>query len=89
VFTKQAILQMIKVGKLELDTKVFPDVFGPLYNYQVCPGSELITIEHLLNHTVGVWPTTTRTDDPMFNKKELPHKQLIQAVLKETKINVD
>lgn len=70
-------MQLIKIGRLELNSKVFPDVFDSLYNYQVCAGSELITIEHLLNHTVGLWPTTTRSGDPMFNKKDLSLKQLI------------
>ena len=81
---------LIKWGKINMETKVFPEIFGKYVNIDVCPGAEQITIQMLLNHTVGLWPTTTRSGDPMFNRKELNHRQLIQAVLKETgKVSVE
>ncbi len=47
----------------------------------------MITVAHLLNHTVGLWPTTTRELDPMFYSTTDDHNQLIQSVLGESKIN--
>lgn len=41
-------MNLINDKKLTLRQKVFPDIL----DFQA-PGSELITIEHLLNHTVG------------------------------------
>ena len=72
---------------LSLQTKVFPEVFKG--QFDVSKAASEITIEHLLDHKVGHWPTTTRTNDPMFCKKDLNLKQLIQSVLKETKIKAD
>lgn len=72
--------------QLSLQTKVFPEIFEDFYDYSVCPGSELITVEHLLDHTTGCWPTTTRAEDPVFNQIGLPHSKLIQHVLNETKV---
>lgn len=71
------------------DTKVFPEIFDALYKYETIPGSEQITIDHLMNHTVGLWPTTTRTEDPMMNRKELNFRQLITAVMNESKIDAE
>ena len=72
-----------------MNTRVFPDIFGNDYNYSICQGSEEITVQHLLDHTVGAWPTKTRPEDPMFNRVELSHRILIQAVLYETKLETD
>lgn len=90
VFTRAAIMRLVYWRKLSLQTKVFPEVFGDLYDFACSPCSELITIDHLLNHMVGQWPTTTRSIDPIFkSSKELTFRQLIQSVLKETKIDPD
>lgn len=69
-----------------MNTKVFPEIFDRDINYSICQNSEKITIEHLLNHMVGAWPTTTRSEDPMFSREQLSHKLLIQSVLYETKL---
>ena len=68
VFTRVAIERLIEQGHLSLDQKVFPDIFGNYFNYKMCSGSEEITLEHLLKHKVGAWPTTTREQDPMFTR---------------------
>ena len=65
---------------------MFPEIFGGLFDYSVCPGAELITVEHLLSHTTGCWPTTTREEDPVFSKQTLSTPKLIQHVLNETKL---
>jgi CubicO group peptidase (beta-lactamase class C family) len=70
-----------------MDTCVFPSVFGESINYKICANSELITVHHLLTHTTGSWPTTTRTVDPMFSRPSMNHKLLIQSVLYETSLN--
>jgi CubicO group peptidase (beta-lactamase class C family) len=67
-FTKAAILGLIEQGKLKLETKVMPEIFEGKFNYSICKNAELITIEHLLYHKVGSWPTTTRDADPMFKR---------------------
>lgn len=38
---------------------------------------------------VGAWPTETRKVDPMFNYEGLSHKDLIKAVLNDTKLQED
>jgi CubicO group peptidase (beta-lactamase class C family) len=76
-FTKAAIHLLISQGKLEMDTPVFPEVFGKLFNYSICEHSEKITIRHLLEHKVGAWPTTQRQCDPMFSRQHCSHKILI------------
>lgn len=60
VLTHAAIMQLVSEGKLELSAKVFPDIFGDDYNYSICQNSEQITVQHLLDHTVGTWSTLTR-----------------------------
>lgn len=82
VFTRAAIMKLVSEQKIKLSQRVFPDLLD--FN---TPGCELITVEHLLNHTVGQWPTLTRKEDPMFNQKEhhSNFNKLIGAVLQETK----
>ena len=55
---------------MNLDSRVFVDILD-YYSIETTPNAELITIDHLLNHTVGLWPTTTRSEDPMFSKQTL------------------
>ena len=87
VFTKAAVQRLIKQGKLSLETCVFPCVFGDSINYKICANSDKITVQHLLTHTTGSWPTTTRTVDPMFFRPSMNHKLHIQSVLFETKLD--
>jgi hypothetical protein len=69
---------LIKRGKLQGSTKVFSDeLFGKEFNTTLNPYVELITVDHLVNHMVGAWPTTSRASDPMFNRPGLSHKILI------------
>ncbi len=74
VFTRAAIKRLISQGKLCLDTCVFPSVFEDTINYKICANSDKITVNHLLTHTTGSWPTTTRTVDPMFSRPSMNHK---------------
>jgi CubicO group peptidase (beta-lactamase class C family) len=83
-FTRAAIMRLVEKRLLSLESKVFSEVLEGLFDYSVCPGSELITVDHLLNHMCGVWPTTTRAEDPVFNRNHLTYQQLIQQVLLET-----
>jgi|LauGreDrversion4_2_1035121.scaffolds.fasta_scaffold235887_2 hypothetical protein len=62
---------------LKYDTRVFPEVFGKQFNTSLNPNIELVTISHLINHTVGAWPTTDRFLDPMHRYSGLSHKILI------------
>lgn len=43
-------MNLVNDKLLTLSQKVFPDILD--FN---APGSEQITVEHLLNHTVGQW----------------------------------
>lgn len=69
VFTKYAILRQVEQKKLSLQDRVFEDVFGDLFNCKLSSGSELITVDHLINHMVGAWSTKTRSEDPIPNKE--------------------
>jgi CubicO group peptidase (beta-lactamase class C family) len=69
VFTCAAICKLVETGIISMNTKVFPEIFDRDINYSICQNSEKITIEHLLNHMVGAWPTTTRSEDPMFSRE--------------------
>jgi CubicO group peptidase (beta-lactamase class C family) len=75
VFTKQAILSLVRQGKIALETEVFTEIFNGVFN--VPKEAERITVEMLLNHTVGCWPTLTRSEDPMFMNFKLTFRQLI------------
>lgn len=65
-------MNLIDKKLISLDQKVFPHIL----DFHV-PGSELITVEHLLNHTVGCWPTTTRKEDPIFILEKLSPNKFI------------
>ena len=85
VFTKVAIKHLISQARLSLDTKVFQDVF----NYPSSQGSEHITVGDLLDHMVGCWPTTTRAEDPVFQKQSLTALQLMKQTVSETDFTKD
>jgi CubicO group peptidase (beta-lactamase class C family) len=81
--TATAIFSLIEQQKLSLDARVFGPgaVLGmtygkPPYN----PGVDQISVEHLLTHTCGGWDKNQM--DPMFQNREMDHKELISSTLK-------
>lgn len=86
VITRLAIEQLLKTHKLSRETLVFPEIFMKDFSSKMNSKAELITVQHLMDHMVGTWPTTTRELDPMFHYHNLNQKLLIQAVLNEKKI---
>jgi len=76
-----AILKLVQEGKLSLDQKVFGkgailgDDFG---TPPVGSDKDLITVQHLLDHTSG-W--TNNPTDPMFMDVKLSQAQLISDLL--------
>jgi D-alanyl-D-alanine carboxypeptidase len=89
VITKLAVEKLIRKSYLSRSSLVFVDIFGKEFNTILNPKAELITVGHLIDHKVGVWPTTTRQVDPMFSRWGYSHKLLIQSVLNDVKIEQD
>ncbi len=87
--TSLAIFRLVDQGRLDLATRVFDDS-GPLADLLVdlnlpddaCSFLRQISIQHLLEHTVGTWGNKTR--DPMIDKRaiEMNHRDLIRWTLK-------
>lgn len=79
--TYVAVLKLVQDGKLTLDQKVFGrgailgDDFG---TPPAGSGKDLITVQHLLDHTSG-W--TNNPTDPMFMDVKLTQEQLISDLL--------
>ncbi len=77
-FTAAAIFLLVEDGRLSLDDRVFAPggVLGQLA--QLGPQREWLdamTVQDLLTHTSGGWGN--RRQDPMFQRPELDHDQLI------------
>jgi hypothetical protein len=60
VITKLAVEKLIRKSYLSRSSLVFVDIFGKEFNTILNPKADLITVGHLIDHKVGVWPTTTR-----------------------------
>lgn len=80
--TSAGILLLMQAGRLRLTDHVFGpnSILGG--EYKTPPGRqdiEKITVEHLLTHTSGGWPNNH--DDPMFENKQMSHRELITWVL--------
>jgi CubicO group peptidase (beta-lactamase class C family) len=80
--TSAGILLLMQAGRLHLTDHVFGpnSILGD--EYKTLPNRqdiERITIEHLLTHTSGGWPSDN--DDPMFKNKEMSHRELINWAL--------
>lgn len=74
--TSTAVFKLIEEGKIGL----IEPVFGPggILKYG---GPKDLTVFHLLTHTSGGW--TNKGNDPMFQKSEFNHRQLIEWTLKQ------
>lgn len=80
--TACAVLRLVEQGRLTLARPVFgPDgVLGTTYGRRpYAAGIERITVDHLLTHASGGWANDT--DDPMAERPELSHADLISWVI--------
>lgn len=78
--TSVGILKLLEAGKLTLNSKVFGpnSILGA--DYTAAPqATHDITINQLLQHTVGSWGNTN--NDPMFSRPELGHNEHIKWTL--------
>jgi CubicO group peptidase (beta-lactamase class C family) len=81
--TSVAVLTLVEQGLLSLDDRPFDSrgmlraTFGIAKDI---PFLDQITIDHLLTHTSGAWPNTVA--DPMFQRPELDHRELIAWTLR-------
>lgn len=82
-FTATAIFLLIERGQLRLRDRVFaPDGILPQFS-RIGPHRDwihAITVHQLLTHTCGGW--SNESDDPMFEKPEFNHTQLIAWTLR-------
>jgi CubicO group peptidase (beta-lactamase class C family) len=76
--TASAIMDLVELGRLTLDARVFGRgaVLGTDYGHTPYnPFVKDITIEHLLTHTSGGWPNDAT--DPMFRQPTMNRTELI------------
>jgi len=79
--TSVAIFTLIEQGRLGLDDLVFgaPGILKFDYGQSFPDLVTRITVRHLLTHTCGGWQNDG--DDPMFQRPELNHRELITWTL--------
>lgn len=77
--TSLAIYLLIEQGKLTLTDKVFAGILSFDLSKAASPAVKDITVHHLLTHTCGGWDN--HKADPMFQRIELNHHDLIQWTL--------
>jgi N-acyl-D-amino-acid deacylase len=77
--TAVAVLKLAEEGKLQLDAPVFQVVYHlhPAAGAEMDPRLELITIQHLLEHTAG-WDSAVSID-PMFQSREIAQEMGMKA----------
>jgi CubicO group peptidase (beta-lactamase class C family) len=88
--TSAGILLLMQSGRLRLTDHVFGpnSILGDEYK---TPSErqeiEKITVEHLLTHTSGGWPSNH--DDPMFKNKQMNHEELIRWTLENEPLTAE
>ena len=86
--TSTAIFWLIEKGQLTLNDRIFGpgSILGDDYGYGTLPAGQnetwlgQITVQHLLEHTLGGWPNDSA--DPMFAVPHSDHKELITWTLR-------
>lgn len=86
--TSIAIHKLVEMGRLKLDERVFGEgaILGRTYGSKPYSRAvEQITVRHLLEHAHGGWDN--KNGDPMFQKPDFDHTQLIDWTLDERKLD--
>ena len=79
--TRAAIDALVKKGKIDMDKKVFVKY---LTQYNTSKNQKLnhITVQHLYDHSVGLWGTVGAGEDPMFYwAHHISREELIQKTI--------
>src|SRR6266511_3023754 len=85
-FTALAIMQLVKAGKIELDTPV--QRYLPWFRVANEDASAHITVRHLLNHTSGL-PETADVDVGLLTSTDTSASALEQPVRALTAVSLD